>query len=91
MDDDVVRAARAKKVSPFLNSDQAGFYVGLSGGTLKKMRTAGVGPRFRKHGRNVRYHIEDLDSWSAVHGKTSNAEPDKDTTADREKRLRAHG
>jgi hypothetical protein len=91
MDDDVLRATNAKKGSPFLTTDQAGFYIGLSGRTLARMRTAGGGPRFRRHGRYVRYHIEDLETWSLVHGKTSTSEPDKDMTADRDKRLRAHG
>lgn len=69
--DEIVRAAKAKKGSPFLNTAQAAFYVGLSHRTLEKMRTAGVGPRFRKHGRYVRYHINELDAWSRGEGKAS--------------------
>lgn len=68
MDDENERAARAKKGSPFLNTAQAAFYIGLSPRTLEKMRTAGAGPTFRKHGRYVRYHIDDLNSWSLGHG-----------------------
>jgi len=64
MDDDAARATRAKKGSPFLNTDQAAYYIGLSSRTLEKMRGAGRGPRFRRHGRHVRYHIADLDGWS---------------------------
>lgn len=64
MTDDVARAREAKKGSPFLNTDQAAFYIGLCRRTLEKMRTHGGGPRFRKHGRYVRYHIADLDAWS---------------------------
>lgn len=63
-DDDIVRAAKAKRGSPFLNTAQAAFYIGLSRRTLEKMRLTGAGPRFRKHGRYVRYHIDDLDVWS---------------------------
>lgn len=37
---------------------------GLSPRTLEKMRSSGHGPCFRKHGRYVRYHIDDLDDWS---------------------------
>jgi len=77
MDDEIARAANAKKGSPFLNTDQAAHYVGLSRRTLEKMRTAGGGPRFRKHGRYVRYHIDDLDEWSAEHVKTSTSEPNR--------------
>jgi len=74
MDDEIIRAANAKKGSPFLNTDQAAHYVGLSRRTLEKMRTAGGGPRFRKHGRYVRYHIADLDDWSMGSGKASTSD-----------------
>lgn len=64
MEDDIARAARAKKGSPFLSTEQAGFYLGLSARKLQAMRAAGTGPSFRRHSRYVRYHIDDLDSWS---------------------------
>jgi excisionase family DNA binding protein len=64
MDDEIARAAQAKRGSPFLSTKQAAFYIGLSARTLEKMRTEGRGPRYRKHGRYVRYHIDDLDAWS---------------------------
>ena len=65
------RAAAAKKGSPFLNTAQAAFYVGLSPRTLEKMRPKGVGPLYRKHGRHVRYHIDDLDAWSKHRSRPS--------------------
>ena len=74
MDDEIIRATNAKKGSPFLNTDQAAFYIGLSRRTLEKMRTAGEGPRFRKHGRYVRYHIDDLNAWSLGQGKASTSD-----------------
>lgn len=64
MDDEVARAARAKKGSPFLSTEQAAFYLGLSARKLQSMRAAGEGPAFRRHSRYVRYHIDDLDAWS---------------------------
>jgi hypothetical protein len=64
MDDEVARAERAKKGSPFLSTEQAAFYLGLSARKLQAMRGAGKGPRFRRHSRYVRYHIDDLDAWS---------------------------
>jgi hypothetical protein len=64
MDDEIARAARAKKGSPFLSTEQAGFYLGLSARKLQTMRAARDGPRFRRHSRYVRYHIDDLDDWS---------------------------
>lgn len=64
MEDDVTRAARAKRGSPFLSTEQAAFYLGLSPRKLQSMRVDGKGPSFRRHGRYVRYHIDDLDAWS---------------------------
>ena len=65
MDDDaIVRAQRARKGSPFLNTEQAAFYLGLSARKLQQMRRSGAGPVFRRHSRYVRYHIDDLDLWS---------------------------
>ena len=64
VDDEVARAARAKKGSPFLSTEQAAFYLGLSARKLQTMRADRTGPRFRRHSRYVRYHIDDLDDWS---------------------------
>ena len=69
--DEAARAARAKQTSPFLSTAQAAFYVGLSRRTLEKMRVTGGGPIYRKHGRYVRYHIDDLNAWSEARSKTS--------------------
>ena len=76
-DDEAKRAARAKRGSPFLNTAQAAHYISLSPKTLEKMRVVGGGPKFRKHGRYVVYHIQDLEDWSAgrTHGSTSEAPP----------------
>lgn len=64
MDDDIARAARARKGSPFLSTEQAAFYLGLSARKLQEMRGEGKGPSYRRHRRYVRYHIDDLDAWS---------------------------
>jgi hypothetical protein len=64
MDDELTRAARARKGCPFLSTEQAAFYLGLSARKLQAMRADGSGPRFRRHSRYVRYHIDDLDAWS---------------------------
>jgi len=69
MDDDFARAARAKKGCPFLSTEQAAFYLGLSARKMQAMRRAGNGPPFRRHSRYVRYHIDDLNSWSRASGK----------------------
>lgn len=73
-DIDIAHAEQARKESPFLTTAEAGTYVGLSRRTLEKMRTAGNGPIYRKHGRYVRYHIADLDAWSTSHRKNSTSE-----------------
>jgi excisionase family DNA binding protein len=64
MYDEVGRAASARKGTPFLSTEQAAFYLGLSARTLQRLRGQGRGPRYRRHTRYVRYHIEDLDNWS---------------------------
>lgn len=64
MDDAIARAERARKGTPFLSTEQAAFYLGLSPRKLQELRASGEGPDFRRHCRYVRYHIEDLDSWS---------------------------
>lgn len=63
-DDENSRAETAKRGSPFLNTRQAAHFLGLSPRTLEKMRFEKAGPKYRKHGRIVRYHIDDLISWS---------------------------
>jgi hypothetical protein len=62
-DDDISRATRAKRGSPYLNTDQAAAYL-FSSRLLKRLRRAGKGPVFRLHSRFVQYHIDDLDAWS---------------------------
>lgn len=64
MGDMMARAARARRGSPFLSTEQAAFYLGLSGRKLQAMPSIGDGPLFRRHSRYVRYHIDDLDTWS---------------------------
>ena len=75
MDDGIDRADKARQGSPFLNTAQAAFYIGLSRRTLEKMRLTGDGPRFCKHGRYVRYHINDLDAWSEAERRSSTSDP----------------
>ena len=65
-DDAIDRANRAKRGSPFLNTDQAAAYLKISGRLLKRLRVRGEGPEFRRHSRFVEYHIDDLDAWSAA-------------------------
>ena len=63
-EDEGARALQAKRESPFLTAEQAAFYLGLSARTLQDYRSCGSGPAYRRHGRNIRYHIDDLVAWS---------------------------
>ena len=64
IDDDITRANRAKRGSPYLNTDQAAAYLKFSSKLLKRLRRDGKGPVFRHHSCFVQYHIADLDAWS---------------------------
>lgn len=76
MDDELRHANDAKKGSPFLTTDQAAHYLGLGRMALEKMRRKNRGPRYRKHGRYVRYHIAELDAWSQLHSHNWTREPE---------------
>jgi excisionase family DNA binding protein len=60
--------------SPFLSTEEAGVYLGLSPRTLERLRFEGRGPAYRKHGRIVVYKREALDAWSEVSAR----QPDLD-------------
>lgn len=62
--DALIRAAKAKLGSPFLTTAQAGHYLGLSPRTLERLRRRRRGPKWRRHGGYVHYHIDDLDAWN---------------------------
>lgn len=58
------RVNSAREASPFLTTKEAAFYLGLAVVTLKGMRRRDTGPKCRKHGRDWRYHIDELEAWS---------------------------
>ena len=64
MDDDIARAERARRGSPYLNTAQAAYYLGISERSMQRMRGRGEGPAPRRHSRMVQYHIDDLQAWS---------------------------
>jgi hypothetical protein len=64
MEDDIARAERARRGSPYLNTEQAAHYLKLSVRSLKRLRAAQKGPVPRRHARMVLYHIDDLIAWS---------------------------
>jgi len=64
MENENTKALTARQGSPFLTTKEAAHYLRLSPRTLEKMRVTGSGPNYRKHGRYVRYNINDLNAWS---------------------------
>lgn len=66
MKDTAERAQAARKTCPYLTAKQTAFHLGLAASTLKRMRQTGRGPRYRMHGRTCRYHIDDIEAWSAA-------------------------
>ncbi|MBR1243507.1 helix-turn-helix domain-containing protein [Bradyrhizobium sp. AUGA SZCCT0274] len=61
---------------PFLNTAEAAAWLRLTTNTLEKMRVQGRGPLYRKHGRYVRYHIEDLVDYSQANKRRSTSDAD---------------
>ena len=61
---------------PFLNTAEAAAWLRLTKNTLEKMRVQGTGPLYRKHGRYVRYHIEDLVDYSQASKRSSTSDAD---------------
>jgi hypothetical protein len=58
----------------FLATAEAAEWLDLRPNTLEKMRVHGKGPVYRKHGRYVRYHREDLAAWSEANKHRSTAD-----------------
>lgn len=54
--------------TPYRTSIQAAEYLCLKPKTLRNMRWRGQGPRYRKHGSKVVYHVDELDKWSEERG-----------------------
>lgn len=67
-------AAEPHLDSPYLTTNEAAALLKLAPGTLKNMRVRRAGPRYRKHGRLIRYHIDDLNAWSASRGSDPEAD-----------------
>lgn len=64
-------APAVRPANSFLTPVQAGDFIKLSWRTLERMRQRGEGPPFRKHGRYIRYHIDDLEAWSKANAHTA--------------------
>jgi hypothetical protein len=68
--------------SPFLTVKEAAHFLRLKPRTLDDMRGKPTGPKFRKHGGRIVYHIDDLIEWSERSRRRSTSEPDPDPDSD---------
>ncbi len=88
-ENEYIRAAAARKGSPFLNTQQAAHYMCISERLLEQMRRDGKGPRFRKHGRHIRYRISDLDAYSDGRSSGGSSQNNSDTDPGNKKKKAA--
>jgi len=60
-------------MQPLLTQRQAAALLCLSERTLERFRVSGVGPKFVRMGKSVRYRLSDVEAWiaSRVVGSTS--------------------
>lgn len=53
--------------SPFpntwLSTKEAARFLGIHPDTLRRWRREGIGPRYSRIGRLIRYHVDTLDEW----------------------------
>ena len=59
----------------YLNTVEAGRYLGMSHRTLRRYRVTGEGPVFFRFGGRVRYRRDDLDDWAAKRQAVSTSDP----------------
>ncbi|WP_338128914.1 helix-turn-helix domain-containing protein [Bradyrhizobium brasilense] len=76
MPDNMTKMEDKQPEKPFLNTAEAAAWLRLTKNTLEKMRVQGRGPVYRKHGRYVRYHIEDLVEFSQASKRRSTSDAD---------------
>ncbi|MGV4375288.1 helix-turn-helix domain-containing protein [Trueperella pyogenes] len=51
-----------------LSPEQAAKYLGVSVRTMQGWRTKGIGPRFGRVGKTVRYSAAELERWLKANG-----------------------
>jgi predicted DNA-binding transcriptional regulator AlpA len=61
---------------PFLRTEEAARFVGLSWRTLEKHRVYGTGPKYSKIGGRILYAVSDLREWVELGAKRSTSDPD---------------
>lgn len=63
--EDIINQPLQVNANQLLTASEAAHYLRIAKGTLANYRCLGGGPRFRKHGHLVVYHIQELHDWSA--------------------------
>ena len=63
--------------TPYMDTQQAATYLGVSRRSLEKWRLTGAGPVFRRFGRRRLYNVADLESWAASRKARSTSEGDQ--------------
>lgn len=61
----------AQLPSPYLCTEEAGRFIGISARTLEKHRSSGTGPKYCKLGRRIVYAVSDLREWAGLRIKES--------------------
>jgi len=66
-------------MQPLLTQRQASEMLALSERTVERLRCSGLGPKFVRCGRSIRYRVADLEEWieRRVVGSTSEATADR--------------
>ena len=67
-------ARRAEPPSELMTTSEAARYLKLSESYLHNSRLTGVGPRYVKAGRSVRYRLGDLEIWIEACSTASTSE-----------------
>ncbi|MFN3990169.1 MAG: helix-turn-helix transcriptional regulator [Erythrobacter sp.] len=68
--------------TPYMKTDEAARYLGLSSSLLNKLRLTGGGPVFvRLAGRAIRYRRGDLDAWANASAMASTSQSPGDAGA----------
>ena len=66
--------AQEKKAQELLDTSELADLLTNKSNTIEGWRIKGVGPRYIKIGRLVRYRIEDVEAWLEAQARTSTSQ-----------------
>jgi predicted DNA-binding transcriptional regulator AlpA len=64
---------------PFLRTQEAARFIGLSYRTLEKYRMSGTGPKYMKIGGRIVYAVKDLREWAERSARRATSDPGRTT------------